>query len=236
MTTLYRTTRPTGSIRLLAKRRAWFADEDNERSPGTDGENKPDPKHEPEKGLTQAEVDKIVGKTRTDTRKAAQQETIADILKRLGVEKLEDAESILKAHHDKQEADKSEVEKLTGKLAEVETRAKTAEQALTDYQAKVETEKRIAARDSAIKAALSGVTTKADKVLALLQVQHADAITDVMSDDGKLDEKKITALVETARKAYPEDFGARGVGSPSTIGGRNPTGKDRPKVKTSGHI
>lgn len=222
MTTLYRFTRPAGSVRLLAKRRAWFAEgEDADPEKGNGSDDKTD------KGLTQEEVNRLVGKARTDGRSAAKQETTAEILKRLGVEKLEDAEGILKAHRDKQEADKSEVEKLTVKLGEFETRAKTAEQALADYQAKVETEKRIAARDSAIKAALSGGTTKADKVLALLQVQHADAITGVMDDDGNLDDKKITALVETARKAYPEDFGARGVGSPSNIGGRTPMNTDQ---------
>lgn len=202
----------------LRQRRAWFEDDtsDTSSSPTTQTTT------ETEGTLTQAEVNKLVGKTRTEASARAKQEATAAILQQLGVEKLEDAESILKAAREKADAEKSELERLTSTLDKEKAAREQMEQAFASYKAEVEQRERLARRDHAVKAALSAATTKADKVLALLQVQHADALAAVLDDEGAVNDKRVTELVEAARKAYPEDFGARGVGSPSTSGGRVP--------------
>lgn len=169
----------------------------------------------------QAAIDKLIGKARTEGKESA---TTA-LLKKVGAEKPEDVEAWGKAVREADEAKKTEAEKLISE----KLRADNAIAELKTFQEKVEAEKRAATRDSAISKALTTANAKAEKVLKLLKVDQAESLAAVLKEDGSVDETKVKALVETARKLYPEDFRVGGIGSPSNGDGRvpEPGGKDR---------
>lgn len=171
--------------------------------------------------FTQADLDRIAGDTRQKATDAARKKILAE----LGIED-PDADKALLAEARKRKADElTEAQKADKAREQAEAATR---QAVADLEAERKAI-RLERRDTAIRAALTPATPKADKVLALLQVQHADAINGVLKDDGTVDATKVTALVDTARKAYPEDFGRGGVGSLSNAGGRivDPSDKDR---------
>ncbi len=226
------TRRQTAEARVSLKQwRAWFTEDGGEGGEADDkgggGE---------EKKLAQSEVDKLIGKTRTETRKSAQQEATAEILKRLGVEKLEDAEAVLKANRERTESEKTELQKALDAKALLEKERDEAKHALTTFQEQVQLKERLAARDSAITKALHDANAKADKVLKLLKADRAEEMDAILKEDGTVDETKVKTLVAAAKTAYPEDFGNRSTpGTGSHSGGRSPR-QEVPKVITSGRL
>lgn len=193
----------------------------------------PDPPAPPaeDKKFTQADVDRVAG----ETRKQAKQAAVNDLLKELGFEKADDLKTLVKTAKDQAEAQKTEAQKAIEAKAALEKERDEAKAALTARNAEIEVEKRAALRDSAITKALTSANAKAEKVLKLLKVDQPDALAATLKEDGTVDEAKVKALIETARKAYPEDFGRGGVGSPSNNGGRAVQGQP-PKVQTSGRL
>lgn len=154
--------------------------------------------------------------------KTAAQSERKKVLAELGIED-PDTDKALLAEARKRKADElSETEKANAELAKEKAKREAAETELKTFQEKVEAEKRAATRDSAITKALTTANAKAEKVLKLLKVDQADALAAVLKEDGSVDESKVKALVETARKAYPEDFRVGGIGSPSNGDGRVP--------------
>lgn len=138
--------------------------------------------------------------------KTAAQSERKKVLAELGIED-PDADKALLAEARKRKADEqTEVEKTAAELTKEKAKREAAESELKSFQEKVETEKRAAALDGAITKALTTANAKAEKVLKLLKVDQAEALTAVLKEDGTVDEAKLKALVETARKLYPEDF------------------------------
>lgn len=161
-----------------------------------------------------------------DRLKRAEKAAEERLRKKLGLAEDEDIETAAEhlAAERKRKADElTDAQKAQAELAKEKAKREAAETELKAFQEKVEAEKREATRDSALKTALTTANAKADKVLKLLKVDSPDALSAVLKEDGTVDETKVKALVETARKAYPEDFGKGGVGSPSNNGGRVPS-------------
>ncbi len=181
--------------------------------------------------FTQADLDRLIGEARQKASDSARKKAFAEA----GIDDIAIDAELLKTARAKREADKTEVERLAGLTAKEKERADKAEADLKTFQEQVETDMRRARLTNAVKDALTKANAKPDKVLALLQVQHADALAAVLKDDGMVDDAQVTKLVEVARTAYPEDFGHGGVGSPSLTGGR-PATAQAPKVQTSGRL
>lgn len=170
------------------------------------------------KKFTQADLDRLIGEARQKASDTARKKVYEEI----GVDDPLTDKELLAAAKAKREADKTEVERLAGETAKERERREKLEQEYADFKAGVETERRTTALNTAVKDALTKANAKADKVLKLLRADHADLLDTVLKEDGTVDEKKLTAVVDAARKSYPEDFGRGGVGSPSNSGGKAP--------------
>lgn len=207
------------AVRLL-KRRAWFDDDGEGTTPPT--ETPPDTKggkggDEKPQTIAQEEANRLIG----EARKKGREVGVTEYRKALGLEGLElsdaDIKTLIADSIAKREADKSETQKAID--------AKTAlEKRLAERDAELErerAERRLEKRDNAIKAALKDAKN-ADKTFAVLTSLKAAEVAAVQDADGTLDDKKLAALIETARKEWPEDFGANRFvpGSPSHNGGR----------------
>lgn len=159
--------------------------------------------------LTQEQANKLIG----DARKKGREAAVADLLKELGLDKADDLKSLVRSAKERADAEKSEADKAT------EARTK-AEQRVTELEQTLNAERlaaRLERRDNVLRDALrsAGVVDGKDapnvaRVLTLLRAEQAADVDGVQAEDGTLDSKKVDALVETARKSYPEYFkGAR---------------------------
>lgn len=83
-----------------------------------------------EKKFTQADLDRIAGETRAKGREAG----VSELLKELGFEKADDLKVLVKAQKDKQDAEKSELQKATEKLSKYETDKAEYESKLADAE------------------------------------------------------------------------------------------------------
>lgn len=196
----------------LRQRRAWSADETLEETPAKET---PPPKSGESAGatFTQADLDRIVGKTRKEARETG----IAEFLKDLGFEKPDDLKSMVTAFKSADEAEKSELEKAQKRIADLEKAKVEAETAAT----KAQQERMEERRNAAILTALTGAE-KPQSVLNLLLVEHAADVTALMAEDGTIDAKKVGALADKAKKEYAGMFKSGNPGSQSHSGGKTP--------------
>ncbi len=94
-------------------------------------------------GLSQKDVDKIVGREKAEAKEAGATAKERELLQALGVQKVEEAQSALTAHREREEANRSEAEKAAKRAEKAEKqletlqgyqeRAERAETALTGY-------------------------------------------------------------------------------------------------------
>lgn len=233
-----RSLRPFGYRPLLVQRRRWYdgSEQEGEGSqptdtgtpPGKSGGDSGGNSSQPTQTLTQDEANRLIGEARRKGRESA----VADLLKDLGFEKADDLKALVTDARKRQEADMTEAEKAKAakeaaekERDELKARLEAAErQRLTDR------------RDAAIRSALTSAGVKSlDKTFAVLASLKSKDIGAVLKDDGTVDDAKVRALVDGAKKDYPEDFKTGGAGSPSLSGGRV-TGSPPPKIRTSGSI
>lgn len=188
---------------------ATTAENDKPTGGGVQGSATPEAKT-----FTQDDVNRMTGEARKDGRTKA----MADFLKELGIEKPEDAKSLIAAAKAKEDADKSEAQKATDRADAADKKRIEVEQKLADYEAG----QVIAARNAAIVAKATG--EKADipaDVLSWLKDNAAADLDALKADEsGKFDDKALKALVEKVRTARPKWFGTSNPGSPSISGGR----------------
>lgn len=174
--------------------------------------------------FTQADVDRIIGERLKRAESAAMQK----LLEKLGAKDEDELTGIVKAQRERDESEKTELQKLQDKLTAAEQKVKEAE----ERAAQAEQQRRVDNRNAAIIAALKDAEHPAD-VLLWLEANAKDELDAVMSDDGTLDEKKIAALVTKARKERPNFFRSGGPGSPSDKDGRVPDGDPRRKQEAA---
>jgi hypothetical protein len=197
----------------LSKRRAWYDGEAPPATPATPSTpDIPPVKREIDDGDEQPIMTTAKLKERLERARRTEREAL---LKELGIEDPAADRELLASARKRREDEKTEAQKATERADAEKARADKATADFEAYKAEQETKARLTTRDSAIKTALTKENAKADKVLALLQVQHADVVSAVLKDDGTVDDSKVAALVKKAREVYPEDFGRGGVGVPS---------------------
>lgn len=222
--------RSTVSSVSLSKRRMWFAGEPPPPPPVSPvvppvvPPPEPPPADKPgdKKAYTQAELDAMFA----DRAKRAKESATADLMKELGVESTDALKAALQAKKDADEKGKTELEKAQAALADAEKKAADAESAA----AALKQERLIELRDNRIKAAfLEAHSTNPQKVLVLMNAEKLDMVKAVLKEDGSIDDAKLKALVEDARKSQKEYFRGSGPGTTSLRGGQNPdpdTGKE----------
>lgn len=194
----------------LRKRRTWSMPEEatsDTSSSGSAGEgSKP-------ATLTQEEVNRLVGETRKEARDRAQN----DLLKALGVEKLDDAKALLTKARELEEQGKTDAQKLQ----EAQQRAERDNQALAQQLEAERKARRDDKRQAAITAAASAAKAAyPEDVLAWAVMNASDLLDKVVSEDGAVDKKSVDDLIAKAKAARPNYFSQppKTPGSPSNAG------------------
>lgn len=210
----------------LTKRRTWYA-EDEPATDTTDAEEKP------AKGKTlppdvQEEVNKIAGKARLEGKESGKSEAMADLLKSLGVDKLEDATAAIKERNALRDSQLTETQRLEKERDEAKKEAEDAKAA----RAAMEQERQLDRRNDDIKTALTTARcSNPVKVMALMSVMQADELKATLKADGTVDKVAMNKLIDTAKKEHKEYFVGGGPGSPSNNNGRTSNQGDRVALK-----
>lgn len=98
-------------------------EQEQEGNSGTPGEGSPSPNGQ--EGLTQEQVNELVGKARVEGRTTGQ----SSLLKKFGFDSEDAIDEFIKAAREKEDAEKSELEKLQSQLEKANARAEDAETA-----------------------------------------------------------------------------------------------------------
>lgn len=156
--------------------------------------------------FTQADVDRIL-KEKLEKAPEREARIKAELLKQLGL--ADDADfnvvkSTIADAQKRKESEMTEAQKAT-ELAEKVIKERDAAIAERDKERAERRQDRI---ESELRSALT--TAKANNpktVLSYVLVNHRDAMQALLTDDGKIDDKAMTALIETVQKEDPTLFG-----------------------------
>lgn len=172
--------------------------------------------------FTQAELDQII----TDRVKRASDSATKKLLDAIGVASVDELPTLKTTIEDarkRAQADMTESEKAK---AELDRERKAKDDALTQLNTE-----RAERRNDKIAVSLQSEAAKlkandAETVLMYAREKHKAALDAVMAEDGVIDAKALTALLEKIKAEKPMYFTApvTGAGSPSNSGGRVHTG------------
>lgn len=170
------------------------------------------------KTFTQAELDHHAG----ERAKRAAEAAVKKILGKLGVaseDEIDPLKTTIEDARKRKEADMTEAQKA---LAERDQLAKQK----ADLEARVvaiELERRNERIDAALKAEAAKLKSPdVDTVLMFARAEHKATLDTLLSEDGVIDTKALSTLLETIKTQKPHYFAALplGAGSPSNAGGR----------------
>lgn len=171
------------------------------------------------KTFTQADLDRLIEERvgRADKRDA---KVKADLLKELGLADgatLDDLKATITKARELEAANLSATEKIQRELEAEKKRA-------ADLQAKWDAERTARINQVLDAAVRDAAKTSPDPSLVLMYTrqEHADQVAALMSEDGKIDEKKLAALMDTVKKEKPLLFTTvkGGGGNPSDRTGK----------------
>lgn len=128
--------------------------------------------------------------------KDAKAATEKAILEGLGVSSLDEIKTMLSAQREKQEAEKTESQKLNERLALLEKQSAEKDAKLQE----VETQRRADKRDSSIISLLQGKTVDPNQVLILLKATHGAKLNDLLKEDGSFDKDAAINLIAEYQK------------------------------------
>lgn len=140
-----------------------------------------------------------------------------DLLAKLGIESVESLQSLVKLQRESEEAKKSEQEKLQGKLDALQADLEKERLA----RQTIEKQRLDDKRDSELRSLL-GKAHDANKVLALIKLDHAEAVTALLDESGNFDKDKASALITEYQKGNAYLFKDTSPGVPSNNDGRVP--------------
>lgn len=183
-------------------------------------QGKPEGKTEPT--FTQADIDRLMTKTRHEARDSVQKKLLED----LGLDSFDTLKSIISDAQKRKEAEMSETQKLQAQIEAMQKKVAEAEQ-----RAKDEAEKRLGEqRRNIFEAAIaSSGGNNPKRVYTLLQLEKPNDFLAVFGDDATADEGKLKALIKQVQADYPEYFGSKGAGSPSNANGDAPKAGEEAK-------
>jgi hypothetical protein len=155
--------------------------------------------------LTQRELNRIALKEAKNAKASAEKA----FLDALGVGNLDEIKAMLTAHREKQEAEKSESQKLLDALNAAKQETAAALQKATELEKK----NRLDKRDSNLKALLMAKANDADDVLLLMKGAHGDKLDALLDEDGNFDNEAAVKLVTEYQTAKPHLFKDMSLGS-----------------------
>lgn len=166
--------------------------------------------------LTQEQANKLIGEARKKGREAA----LAELLKELNLDKIDDLKGKVTSAKEREDAEKTEAQKAIDALKAEQTKRETLEKQLADVTtARLNDKRETVLRSAATKAGALDV----EDVLLWANANGGDTLASIVKVDGDsvtLDEKAAEKLVQDAKKAKPHYFKAAGPGTPSLRGGQ----------------
>lgn len=165
-------------------------------------------------GLSQDEVNKIVGREKA----AAADKAVAKLLSDLGFEKPDDLKSLVQSVREKQDAEKSELQKAQDQLTKLQKQLEES-QANTLALQKAHLEER---RNAALLDAARTAHAEIPQDVVTWAKEHAASDLEALMGEQGVDEKAVAKLVEQCKKARPTWFKTGGPGSPSNRDGGLP--------------
>lgn len=196
-----------------------MADQDTQTTTTTEPTKQPEkqqPAQQPtaEPKFTQDELNAHIG----NARKEAKAKVEADLLKELGYESADEMRKAVKAAKEREDAEKTEAQKLQDRIALLEKERDTekAERAKADVmRVKSAVDSRLLMLAKDMKASVP------QDVVDFLRMKHADAVDALMTDD-KFDDKAAQKLLDDFKKERGNWFTSTAPGSPSNRDGRPP--------------
>ena len=189
--------------------------------PVTGEPSAPDPKPDVD---VQAEIDKRA----KAIKKEASKEAVDSFLQELGFEKKDELSALVKAMREREEADKSEAQKLQDKLDAIEAEKQTLVSTL-------ETERQARRKADMLSSVASLVRTAGVKSAreqdALALLNKDGALDALLPDEGNFDSKDAQKLVDSFKETYKEWFTPDQPGVPSNADASNPSNKDEAMQK-----
>lgn len=191
--------------------------------PDTQQENQNGTKQEGEKLHTAQEVSRIA----SSEAKKAKAKAESAMLEALGVTSLDEVKTILDAKRQKEESEKSEVQKLSELVQSLQKQMQEKDAKLSESERR----SRLGKRDSEVKALLSKAHNP-NEVLILLKAHYGAKMDELISEDGAFDATAATTLIAEYQKQNAHHFKDERQGSVmSNSGGRIPSpDKDRRKA------
>lgn len=167
------------------------------------------------KAFTQEQLDAIIG----ERAKRASEAALKGLFEKLGVKDDQELDAMVKAKRDRDNAEKSDLQKTQEAAAELQAKLEAAEQRAAAAEAQ-----RIADRVDARIAAIAGKQRAQypDDVVEYLRKSYRDELAKAVKDDGAVDEKALETLIGKVKADRPNWFSSGDPGSPSNSGGRNP--------------
>lgn len=183
---------------------------------GQDGQQ-PNPDSQPENTGDQAEQTvSMPQKAFTERLARAGRTAVTDFLKEVGFEKPDDFKAFITTARQREQSELSEAERLKQALEAEKQKSAQA----TEAAQKAEAKRLEMLVDSAIRtAAVSANAKNPDDVLLWARSQD---LSDVLDEDGKVNAKSVSKIIDTLKKERAHWFGNGGSGtpgSPSNAGG-----------------
>lgn len=217
----------------LAKRRRWYADDDDtkkqETAPASEpaqADTEPPQKTDTVQTFTQDDLNRIAA----DSRKAGRASADKALLEDLGIDSLDTVKALLEDAKKHKEAEMSEAEKANAELE----RLNAEHDALVEELEATKTSHLQGQRDTHIKEHLLANGAKAEDIANLLILINATMASDKVAlfdeDKPTPETARLEAFTKQVQGNYAMYFGSAGAGSPAIDGAaRNPSpaiGKD----------
>lgn len=214
-------------FRKLSERRLYDVDnaEGTQTTTQTDTQQQQSGTEEKPKLFTQEELSKVAAKEARDAKAKAEKA----FLERHGVTSEDELKSLLTSFREKQEAEKTEAQKLQDEITNLK-RERDSEKLQREEALKLA---RLKERDSELKALLTGRAHDEKQVLILLKNLYADKMETLLSEDGNFDTEEAQKLIAEYQKANPFMFKSSSPGSPSNNNGAAPQANEEARKALS---
>ena len=200
-----------------------YAD-DSTTGTATDTQPTKEGQAEAAKLFTQDDLDKHIG----SARKAGKETAIKTLLEELGIESPDNLKTLVKSIKEKEESEKSEAQKLSDKLAELQ------KQLDAEKLGRLEAEKlRLLEKRDSLLISLVQNAHNSQVVLIDLKTRFADKVNALLLENGEVDSVQAEKLIAEYKAQNGYQFKGDSKGSPSNADGRllKPEGKVKEEVR-----
>jgi hypothetical protein len=181
----------------------------------------------PKREYTQAELDQLFAERSV---RAAQQAT-KKLLDALGVTSVDELPKLKDTITKAREIEQSNLSALERAEKAAEAEKKRADDAVNQLNTERANHRTSTIKSAILQAATAMKSPDAELVLLHAQSKHGETVNGLVGEDGTLDQKKLTTLLDTVKKEKPLLFTPPGgSGIPSNHTGHAPSTGDKPRI------